>query len=135
MPDPNNEQPKIIVDDDWKAQAQREKEEADRQTREQEEGGALPAAHLAEIVQMVALQASVGLGLVTDPRSGQPIPADLAVAKHFIDLLALFHQKTGDNLDETEKKIVEGTLYELQMAFVHIANGGQIGGTQGAEAQ
>ncbi|HOW72186.1 MAG TPA: DUF1844 domain-containing protein [Phycisphaerae bacterium] len=130
MPDPNNEQPKIIVDDDWKAQAQREKEEADRQTREHEESGSLPAAHLAEIVQMIALQASVGLGLVTDPRSGQPIPPDLAVAKHFIDLLTLFRQKTGDKLDDVEKKIVEGTLYELQMAFVHVAGGGPAGGDQ-----
>ncbi|MBP7933197.1 MAG: DUF1844 domain-containing protein [Phycisphaerae bacterium] len=130
MPDPNNEQPKIIVDDDWKAQAQREKEEADRQTREHEESGSLPAAHLAEIVQMIALQASVGLGLVTDPRSGQPIPPDLAVAKHFIDLLTLLRQKTGDNLDDVEKKIVEGTLYELQMAFVHVASGGPAGGNQ-----
>lgn len=133
MPDANNEQPRIIVDDDWKAQAQREKEEADRQTRAEKDGGPLPEAHLAEIVQMIALQASVGLGLVTDPRTGQPMPTDLAVAKHFIDLLTLFRQKTGDNLDEVEKKIVDGTLYELQMAFVHVASGGQVG--SGPEAQ
>jgi len=36
MADTNDNKPKIIEDDDWKEQARKEKEEADRLSREQE---------------------------------------------------------------------------------------------------
>jgi hypothetical protein len=121
MADNDQNQPKIIVDDDWKAEAQREKEEADRQARETADQGMLPEPHLYEIIQMIALQASIGLGGMTDPQTGQRIPAQLPLAKHYIDLLALFQQKTANNLDETESKMIEGALHELHLAFVQVA--------------
>ena len=121
MADPNEDKPKIIVDTDWKEEAQREKEEADRQARETEEQQALPAPTLAELVQMIALQATIGLGGMQDPQTGQRIPAQLPLAKHYIDLLELLQQKTAGQLDEQEKQLIEGTLHELRMAFVQVA--------------
>ncbi len=128
MSDKPEDTPHIFVDSDWKAQAQREKEELDRQTREQEpEQGRIPEPSIAEIVQMIVIQASIGLGGFQDPHTGQAIPPNLPLAKHYIDLLDLLVQKTRNNLDEHEKAILEGTLHELQMAFVQVAGmgGGQ----------
>lgn len=125
MADQNQEEPRIIVDSDWKEQARREKEELDRQTREEPTGGGgLPAPAFVEIVQMVVIQASLGLGGFQDPNTGQVMPPNLAVAKHYIDLLGLLVDKTQGNLDENEKGLIEGTLHELRMAFVQVAGVG-----------
>jgi hypothetical protein len=121
MAETNDGKPKIIVDSDWKEEARREKEELDRQTRDMPKAGELPAPHLAEIVQMIVVQASVGLGGFQDPQTGQRIPPQLSVAKHYIDLLELLQQKTSDNLDDEEKTILDRTLHELRMAFVQTA--------------
>lgn len=124
MPDKPDDSSKIFIDSDWKEEARREKEEADRQTREAGEARQIPEPSLLELIQMIVLQASVGLGGMQDPQTGRRIPANLPVAKHYIDLLGLLHQKTANNLDEMEKNVLEGTLYELQMAFVQMVNGG-----------
>jgi hypothetical protein len=122
MADDNKETPKIFIDDDWKEQARREKEEADRETREPEgadQEGPLPVPHLAEIVQMVTMQATIGLGGFRD-QNGQAIPPNLEYAKHYIDLLELLQTKTRNNLDEQEERLLGGTLQELRMVFVEI---------------
>lgn len=124
MADKPDDTPHIFVDSEWKEQAQREKEELDRQTREEPEQGQIPEPSLAEIVQMIIFQCSIGLGGMQDPNTGRAIPPNLALAKHYIDLLDLLLQKTRNNLDEQEKAIIEGTLHELQMAFVQVAGMG-----------
>lgn len=122
MTEPQDDKGRIIVDDDWKAQAQREKEEADRLAREEhEEEGGLPAPSLAEIVQLIIIQASIGLGGMQDPQTGQRIPAQLPLAKHYIDLLEVLQQKTAGNVTEQEKRLIDGALQELRMVFVQIA--------------
>jgi len=118
------ESPHIFVDSDWKEQARREKEELDRQTREEPEPGHLPEPAMGEIVQMIVIQASLGFGGFQDPNTGQTIPPNLAVARHYIDLLDLLLNKTRNNLDEKERAMMEGTLHELRMAFVQLAGVG-----------
>ena len=124
MTENDKEAPKIIVDSDWKEEAQREKEEMDRKTRDIPKAGELPPPHLAEIVQMIIVQASIGLGGFQDPQTGQRIAPQLSVAKHYIDLLELLQKKTSNNLDNEEKTLIERTLHELQMAFVQSAGAG-----------
>ena len=121
MPDKNQDEPKIFVDSDWKEEARREKDEADRQTRDMPEAGQLPEPSFVEILQMIALQATIGLGGVQDPQTGQRIPANLPVAKHYIDLLELLQTKTRNNLEKDEQALIEGMLHELRMAFVQVA--------------
>jgi hypothetical protein len=124
MADNPDDKPKIIVDSDWKEQARKEKEEADRQTREMPRFGPLPAPSIVEIIQMIVLQTAVGLGGMQDPQTGQRLPANLAAAKHYIDLLELLEQKTQGHLDETETKVLANTLHEMRMAFVEAAGVG-----------
>lgn len=122
MTDQNDASPnRIIVDDDWKEEARRQKEQADRETREYAQPDQIPPASFAEIIQMIVLQASVALGGVRDPQTGQPIPPSLPLAKHYIDLLGVLEIKTRNNLDAEENAILQQVLHELRLAFVQIA--------------
>ncbi len=126
MPDQNDDTPKIFVDDDWKAQAKREQAEQDAASREAAGGEEMPEPSILEIVNLLVMQATAGLGLMQDPRTGQPMPGHLPTAKHFIDLLELLGEKTKGNLGEEEQGTIERYLHDLRMLFVEVQNqGGQ----------
>lgn len=115
-----DEPKKIIVDDDWKAQAQREKEQLAEETAA---AGQMPQEpNFLEVLNLIVMQAMAGLGLMGTP-DGQRIPPNFEVAKHFIDLLAILEVKTKGNLEPDEEKILQQTLYELRMHFVQITTG------------
>ena len=126
------EQPKIIVDDDWKQQAQADKQklveqaEAAPETPAQEPGqGAegqerqIPPASFTTLVSAVATQAMMALGAFRDPNS-EKVMVDLELAKHHIDTMKVIEEKTKGNLDEEEMKLVEEASYQVQMLFVQV---------------
>jgi hypothetical protein len=117
MPDPEK---KIIVDDDWKAEAKREKE---RLAAEPERAGPLPAPNFAELLNLIVMQAMAGLGLLAGP-GGERVPPNLELAKHFIDMLQVLEDKTKNNLTPAEKTMLDQVLYEMRMTFVQLAGGG-----------
>jgi hypothetical protein len=116
MPEPEK---KIIVDDDWKAEARREKE---RLAAESEKRGPLPEPNFAELLNLVVMQAMAGLGLLPGP-AGERIPPNLEIAKHFIDMLQVLEDKTKSNLTPAEKTLLDQVLYEMRMSFVQVAGG------------
>lgn len=118
----SNEKPRIIIDDDWKEQARREKEEAEKKSHEEAAHREIPEPSILELVQMIIMQVSVGLGGMQDPSTGQAIPPSLPLAKHYIDLLEVLQKKTEGHLDENEKRVIDGTLHELRVAFVQVVN-------------
>ncbi len=127
MSDPEK---KIIVDDDWKAEAQREKERlASEVEQKKPDAEGVPVTPFLELLNLLAMQAMVGLGGFAGP-DGRPIPANLEAAKHFIDLLQVLEEKTKGNLTEEETKVLDQTLYELRMRFVQLASAA--GGPGGA---
>jgi len=111
---------KIIVDDDWKAEAKREKE---RLATQEPKLTALPPPSFAELLNIIAMQAMAGLGLLAGPR-GERVPPDPEVAKHFIDMLQMLEDKTKNNLTAEEKALLDQVLYETRVAFVQTASGG-----------
>jgi len=115
-----DEPKKIIVDQDWKEQARREKE---RLAQEAGRPEALPDPSFTEVVNLVAVQALAGLGLMGMP-GGERIPPNPEVAKHFIDALQVLADKTRGNLTPEEKKLLDQTLYELRMRYVQTVSGG-----------
>lgn len=138
MSDPNKPQdkPKIIIDSDWKAEAQREKERLAKEAAEagSETGGAagLPQADFAGLVNVLAMQALVSLGGMRGP-DGQSYPPNPEIAKYHIDLLEVLAEKTKNNLSAEEKRMIDLTLYELRMRFVQVVGaatgmGGGVGG-------
>jgi len=126
-------QPKIIVDDDWKAQARAEKEKLAQQVEQSKEaaGGAqagvagsargeIPPASFSTLVSTIATQALMSLGGMQDRRTGQRI-VDLDLAKHHVDTLAVLEEKTKGNLSDEEKQLLDQALYETRMQYVQIA--------------
>jgi hypothetical protein len=114
--------PKIQVDDDWKSQAAAEKARLAESTEAEGPHG-MPQANFPGLVQLIAMQALVGLGGFAGP-AGQEIPPNLELAKHHIDLLDMLDQKTKGNLQPDEKRLLDTTLHQLRMAYVEAVRGG-----------
>ncbi|GJQ27618.1 MAG: hypothetical protein HBSAPP02_26500 [Phycisphaerae bacterium] len=116
-----SDEKKIIIDDDWKQQAAREKEQLAAAVEESvggsEAGGPMSAGGFAGLVQLLAMQALVGLGGFAGP-GGQEIPPNLELAKMHIDMLDLLEQKTKGNLTPDEKAMLDTTLHQLRIAYV-----------------
>jgi len=111
---------KIIVDSDWKEQAQQEKKQLDEKlekTKPQE----LPQASFAEIINLLVMQATVGLAGYRAP-TGETLPPDLGMAKHFIDLLEVLQEKTKSTLEPDEEKFLQTVLYELRLRYVEMSD-------------
>lgn len=126
----SDEKPRIIVDDDWKAQAQREKEQLASKTQQAREA---PSANFAELLNLVVMQVYAAMGLLTAP-GGERIPPQLDAARYFISLLETIEVKTRGNLTPEEKKLLEQVLYELRMNFVHLAGASAAAPTAEGEA-
>ncbi|MDH7600287.1 MAG: DUF1844 domain-containing protein [Sedimentisphaerales bacterium] len=115
---------KIIIDEDWKKEAQKEKEllaEKERQQQAQQPSGLKGPlqADFPGLVNMLATQALFALGLLRF--KGQPQqPPDLEAARYNIDMLALLEEKTKGNLSSDEVQILIETLHQLRLAFVEV---------------
>jgi Domain of unknown function (DUF1844) len=55
--------------------------------------------------------------MLRHPETGQA-EVDLQFAKHWIDVLGMLQEKTRGNLDERERRILEGWLGDLRMQYV-----------------
>ena len=127
--------PKIIVDDDWKSQAQAEKEqlqqEAAAKQSQQPEAAQdepsppppeaaghvpVPPASIEVLVSSLATQALANMGQVPGPE-GKPV-VQLDYAKHFIDVLGVIEEKTKGNLTPDESAMLTNVLHELRLLFV-----------------
>ena len=90
----NPNDPKIIVDDDWKEQVQREKEQLQQESTEPPKPESeMPPASFAMLVSSLSTQALVALGYLPDPGTGQPM-VNRDLAKHLIDTLGILEEKT-----------------------------------------
>ena len=120
------EEPKIQIDTDWKAEAQAEKERLAKKESEADPGerprpGELPKADFRTLVGAVASQAFISLGALGDPKSGRVV-VDLPGAKFAIDLLGVLAEKTKGNITEEEAKELTQVLAELRARFVQFTN-------------
>jgi hypothetical protein len=138
------DQPKIIIDSDWKAQAQKEKERLAAKEKEAQEkaasrqgsgggggvpGGApgrgehadqgMPEPDFQALVGTMVTQALLYMGGFPDPQTGRAI-VSLEHARFHIDLLATLEEKTKGNLTEDEAKDLSMAVNELRMRFVEI---------------
>ena len=118
----------LYIDDDWKNEAAREKEQlAAQEQKERAKGqpGATSGAQgdpvsFIDLVNLLAIQVVVGLGGMAGP-DGKQIPPNPMVAQHHLDMLDMLRGKTEGNLTEEEKKTLDAVLYELRMQYVQAA--------------
>jgi len=119
---------KIIIDEDWKQQAQKEKEvlaaqektEKGKAPQEKSGRGSLPKGDFAALISMLITQALFAMGLIQVEGQKEKEP-DLVLAKYSIDMLEAIQEKTKGNLTEEEKKVLEDTLGQVRMAYVKLA--------------
>lgn len=141
MTDQPDEQkkPKIIIDEDWKAKVQAEKEashqepsaeqaeeppqtgqpEAAEQADTGEGIGPMPPASLSFLITTLATQTMVAMGLVPDLLTNKA-ERRLDQAKHFIDMLQVLQEKTEGNRTPEESQILDSILHELRMGFISV---------------
>lgn len=125
MADQSGEAPKLIIDSDWKSEAQAEREklaEAEKQAADQPGGpgeGEMPEADFRGLMGMLATQALMYMGGIADPSTGKPV-FDPMYAQHMIDLLGVLEDKTKGNLTEEEAGEISGVLHELRSRFVEL---------------
>jgi len=142
MAEEGQDEHKIIIDDDWKAQAQAEKEKlaqdlkdtsapAPAQPAGPADQGAEPAgeapdphqvpqASFSILVNSLLTQIFFALGAIANPQDGKRY-VDLELAKHHIDMLAVIEDKTKGNLSEDEIKLLDQAMYEARMQYVQTA--------------
>jgi hypothetical protein len=125
MADPKKkEEKKIIIDEDWKHEAQKEKEilaaEEEKDELENEGRGPLPPGDFAALISMLVTQALFAMGFLQIKGQEKREP-DLEMAKYNIDMLATLEEKTKGNLTEQEQKVLSEQISQLRMAYVKVA--------------
>jgi hypothetical protein len=122
-----DDEKKIIIDEDWKQQAQKEKEilkehEKLEHEKEQKPEPPMPEADFTGLVSMLATQAFYALGMIRNEKDKDTeIEPDWAIAKFNIDMLAMLEEKCKGTLTDDETHLLKGTLDQLRMLFVNLS--------------
>ena len=122
-----DEEKKIIVDEDWKAQAQKEKEvlkaqEKIEHEKEEQPRPPMPEANFSGLVSMLATQAFYALGLIRpEGEEDKKVEPDWQIAKFNIDMLGILQEKCKGNLSSEEEQMLTSTLEQLRMLFVQLS--------------
>lgn len=125
MADETGDAPKLIIDSDWKNEAQAEREKLAASEKQAgaagSEGGPeeMPEADFRGLMGMLATQALMYMGGINDPSTGKPV-FDPMYAQHMIDLLGVLEEKTKGNLTDEETGEISGVLHELRSRFVEL---------------
>jgi Domain of unknown function (DUF1844) len=80
----------------------------------------IPPPTFEFLVFSLKTQAEVRLGLLKFGEEQEDGP-DLPSARHAIDLLAMIHEKTRNNLSVEEQRLIENSLTELRFRFVQVS--------------
>ncbi len=121
MPTFDNVNPGMNIDNEFKDQARREKEQLagkiDGPPAEGDEATELPKPSFEMMIQQLAVPALMAMGVIEAP-DGQKT-RDLDMAKFYIDTMGILEQKTKGNLTTEEKQMLDMALYEVRMQFVN----------------
>jgi len=126
-------QAKILSDEDWKQQAQQEKENLSQKEKKRPQQptsakqksvpSSLPAANFITLLNSIVMQILYCLGKFTDPsHPDADVQISLELAKHHIDMLTVLEEKTKGNLSEEESRALALALHEVRMQYVQAAS-------------
>lgn len=123
----DSEEPKIIVDEDWKTKVEREKAEAETEAAAEstvadspgstDTAPAPPPADLSMLVTTLLTQAMAAMGQLPGEEGKAP-EVNMPYAKHFIDLVGVIEDKTKGNLSPEESKFITESLHQVRMLYV-----------------
>ncbi len=122
-----------LFDESGAARVEEEMKPEDRKGAENPEDGAgaspaetdapeaetsqFPEINFASFIFSLSTTAMYHFGDFPDPATKKS-QRNLPAAKQTIDILSILKTKTEGNLDEQEKQMLEGILYELRMRFI-----------------
>ncbi|MBI3996498.1 MAG: DUF1844 domain-containing protein [Candidatus Omnitrophica bacterium] len=129
-----DEQVKKRVDESWKEQAEREKQQVDAKTQASPSApgpGSAPEAGASRIdtgeeqlqarfdlfVSGLAMEALIAMGEMPHPTTRRQ-QANLPQAKYLVDLLGILEEKTKGNLSVDESRLLSDALYQLRMRYL-----------------
>lgn len=78
-------------------------------------------ASFVNFLMSIASNAAASLGMVEHPVTGQK-GTDLPLAKHWIDVISMLHEKTSGNLHPEEQQMLDGLLADMRMQYVSLIN-------------
>jgi hypothetical protein len=118
---------RIIIDEDWKTQVERERDqlrqnidpESVRQAEAETAPDQLPPASFAFLVTSLVTQILAALGQFPDAMTQQP-SVSLPLARLNIDLLEVVQQKTRGNLTPDEETMLKDALHHVRMLYVAV---------------
>lgn len=130
---------KKYIDESWKEQASQEKgilsgtsgqsetsqppssDDLGSKSEDQtDEAGPIMDVNFLNYITSLGYQAMIFMGEVPNPVTNE-VEKNLHQAKFLIDTLAMLKEKTVGNLNDQEKSMLEGSVYELQLRYVQIA--------------
>lgn len=79
-----------------------------------------PQIDFSSFIMSLATQSLMQMGAM-EPPQGVPLQVDMEGARQTIEVLALLKEKTINNLDEAEKKLMDKILHEIRLHFVHLS--------------
>jgi hypothetical protein len=86
-------------------------------THATQEDAPFPEINFANFIFSLSTTAMYHFGDIPDPVTKEA-RRNLAAAKQTIDILSILKTKTEGNLDEGERELLDGVLFELRMRFV-----------------
>jgi Domain of unknown function (DUF1844) len=118
---------RIIVDEDWKTQVERERSQVSNPELESPQQAGekappetkLPPASFSLLLSALVTQTLAAMGQFPDPVSQKP-EIHLEYARHNIDLLAILRDKTKGNLTTEESQMLEDSIHQLRLLYVQV---------------
>ena len=123
-------EPEKKIDESWKNSVEKEKvhifgqdnPEEEAKSESQSPAGSeedAPQLDFANYVASLGFQALVFMGEIPNPITNET-QKNLPQSKFLIDTLLLLRDKTKGNLTDQEDKLLNGSIYELQMKFIEV---------------
>lgn len=106
-----NEEIKKKIDEEWKNQIEKEKQQAFEEKQKYYE----PTFTI--FLSSLVMQAMIALGKLENPLTNK-IEKNLDQARFLIDTIALLKEKTKNNLTKEEENLLEDSLANLRMIYV-----------------
>jgi len=102
-------------------EAAKKAEKKEGAKREEAQRSPLPEVNFNSLIFSLSSSALLHLGEIADPQTGEK-RRDLPLAKHTIDMIGMLKEKTKGNLEEEERRFLEGILTDLRWRYVKAAN-------------
>ena len=110
-----NEEIRKKVDEDWKKQVEKEKQQSQKNQK------TFHQPNFTILVSSLSMQAMIAMGKLESPITGKK-EENLEQARFLIDTLGILKEKTKGNLTPEEEHFLDDSLFHLRMNYVEVQN-------------